>query len=190
MLPNIFESALNNFDEKSVRTGRSVVLLSQPEKVRIATRNWCKTPQTSQITEVLFCVTDFHIYRTVSCAICCLTQKKNEFFNLWLTSSDSLMSSVSSTCTTASAPHGIGAPVVTRITWPGITVWVGWKIKNQKLISFWKKKINSSCWKFMQVIYLKVQNSYLLHDSWYIMSNINRDNKLQFIPGFICMAAY
>ena len=42
-----------------------------------------------------------------------------------LTSSDSRSSSVSSTWTTASAPHGIGAPVVTLITWPGITVWVG-----------------------------------------------------------------
>lgn len=43
-----------------------------------------------------------------------------------LTSSDSRSNSVSSTCTTASAPHGIGAPVVTLITWPGITVWVGY----------------------------------------------------------------
>lgn len=42
-----------------------------------------------------------------------------------LTSSDSRSSSVSSTWTTASAPQGMGAPVVTRITWPGITVWVG-----------------------------------------------------------------
>lgn len=41
------------------------------------------------------------------------------------TSSDSRRSSVSSTWTTASAPQGIGAPVVTLITWPGITVWVG-----------------------------------------------------------------
>lgn len=139
MLPSILESAFNNFDEKSVRTGRSVVLLSQPEKMRIATRNWCKNPQTSEITQELFCMTVLHIYRIVSCAIYCCTQKKNEFLNLWLTSSDSLMSSVSSTCTTASAPHGIGAPVVTRITWPGITVWVGWKTKNQKLIYFWKK---------------------------------------------------
>lgn len=43
-----------------------------------------------------------------------------------LTSSDSRSSSVSSTWTTASAPQGIGAPVVTLITWPGITVWVGY----------------------------------------------------------------
>lgn len=42
-----------------------------------------------------------------------------------LTSSDSRSSSVSSTWTTASAPHGMGAPVVTLITWPGITVCVG-----------------------------------------------------------------
>lgn len=44
-----------------------------------------------------------------------------------LTSSDSRRSSVSSTCTTASAPQGMGAPVVTLITWPGIIVWVGYK---------------------------------------------------------------
>lgn len=50
---------------------------------------------------------------------------QNFVWNATLTSSDSRSSSVSSTWTTASAPQGIGAPVVTLITWPGITVWVG-----------------------------------------------------------------
>lgn len=57
---------------------------------------------------------------------CFYEWQKNEWKKIILTSSDSRSNSVSSTCTTASAPHGIGAPVVTLITWPGITVRVGY----------------------------------------------------------------
>ncbi len=69
-----------------------------------------------------------------------------------LTSSDSRSSSVSSTCTTASAPHGMGAPVVTLITWPGITVWVGCTEtrtgSNTRLKLKWNYKEGSSAAQF------------------------------------------
>lgn len=73
--------------------------------------------------------------------------------DVWLTSSDSRRSSVSSTWTTASAPHGIGAPVVTLITWPGITVWVGCtqtsieNVKEGKLVTQTWASVSDKFWR-------------------------------------------
>lgn len=149
MLPNILASAFNNCDEKS--TSRQVGLWYCYHSLK----KWAELPLGTDVKFLRF----LRWTEELSCRIIIFTglyhepfsiaHKRKMIFNLWLTSSDSLMSSVSSTCTTASAPHGIGAPVVTRITWPGITVWVGWKIKktpkNSNHLNFmkeiWKTKV-------------------------------------------------